>query len=173
MTRTVRIGNAGGYWGDDVRALRRQLEGGPLDYVSLDYLAEVTMSILQRQRAKDPSLGYATDFVDQMRDCLPLLLESGATVITNAGGVNPEGLGRKLVEVARGLGLRRMLRASIVGAGVISLASLGLGWPLHWAALTGLVIGFLTDGVGWWADRAHFRRQVVAYVHNTTYLKSM
>jgi len=74
---------------------------------------------------------------------------------------------------ARGLGLRRMLRASIVGAGVISLASLGLGWPLHWAALTGLVIGFLTDGVGWWADRAHFRRQVVAYVHNTTYLKSM
>jgi hypothetical protein len=106
MTRTVRIGNAGGYWGDDVRALRRQLEGGPLDYVSLDYLAEVTMSILQRQRAKDPALGYATDFVDQMRDCLPLLMETGATVITNAGGVNPEGLGHKLVEVARELGLR-------------------------------------------------------------------
>jgi hypothetical protein len=105
MKRTIRIGNAGGYWGDDVGALRRQLTGGPLDYVTIDYLAEITMSILQRQRARNPELGYATDFVDQMRDVLPLMMESGATVITNAGGVNPEGLGAKLIEVARELGV--------------------------------------------------------------------
>ncbi|MBD3221410.1 acyclic terpene utilization AtuA family protein [bacterium] len=105
MRRTIRIGNAGGYWGDDPGALRRQIEGGPLDYVTLDYLAEVTMSILQAHRRKRPELGYATDFLEQMRDCLPLLVEKDVTVITNAGGINPLGLGRAIGEVARGLGL--------------------------------------------------------------------
>lgn len=110
--RTVRLGNAGGYWGDDLSALRRQIEAGPLDYVTLDFLAEITMSILQRQRRQDPALGYAVDFVGQMRDCLPLLAERGVRVITNAGGINPEGLGRRLVALARELGLP--LRVGVV-----------------------------------------------------------
>jgi len=106
MTRSIRIGNAGGYWGDDPGALKRQIEGGPLDYVTLDYLAEITMSILQGQRARDPELGYAPDFLAQMRECLPLMVERDVCVITNAGGINPLGLGRKLRELARELGLR-------------------------------------------------------------------
>ncbi|MEZ4386155.1 MAG: acyclic terpene utilization AtuA family protein [Candidatus Krumholzibacteriia bacterium] len=105
MRRTIRIGNAGGYWGDDPDALRRQIEGGPLDYVTLDYLAEVTMSILQGQRRKNPELGYATDFLGQMRQCLPLMVQKDVTVITNAGGINPLGLGRALHALARELGL--------------------------------------------------------------------
>jgi len=105
MRRTIRIGNAGGYWGDDPGALRRQLEGGPLDYVTLDYLAEVTMSILQAQRARDPGAGFARDFLEQMRECLPLLVERDVTVITNAGGINPVGLGRAIAELAREQGL--------------------------------------------------------------------
>ena len=105
MRRTIRIGNAGGYWGDDPGALKRQIEGGPLDYVTIDYLAEITMSILQAQRAKRPELGYAVDFLDQMRECLPLMVERGVKVITNAGGINPLGLGRKIRELAAELGL--------------------------------------------------------------------
>ena len=65
--KTVKVGNAGGYWGDDPGALRRQLELGPLDYVTQDFLAEITMSILQKQRSRNPELGYAADFVDQVR----------------------------------------------------------------------------------------------------------
>jgi hypothetical protein len=106
MRRTIRIGNAGGYWGDDPGALRRQLEGGPLDYVTIDYLAEITMSILQRQRAANPELGYASDFLDQMRECLPLIAEKCVKVITNAGGINPLGLGRKLREQVAERGLK-------------------------------------------------------------------
>lgn len=105
MRRTIRIGNAGGYWGDDPGALRRQIEGGPLDYVTIDYLAEITMSILQAQRAKRPELGYAADFLDQMRECLPLLVEHDVKVITNAGGINPLGLGHRIRELAMELGL--------------------------------------------------------------------
>jgi hypothetical protein len=105
MRRTIRIGNAGGYWGDDPAALRRQIEGGPLDYVTLDYLAEVTMSILQGQRRKFPDLGYATDFLEQMRECLPAMVERDVTVITNAGGINPLGLGRAIHALARELDL--------------------------------------------------------------------
>ncbi len=106
MRRTIRIGNAGGYWGDDPGALRRQIEGGPLDYVTLDYLAEITMSILQGQRARNPEMGYAGDFLLQMRECLPLMMDRGVRVITNAGGINPLGLGRKIQELAAELGLR-------------------------------------------------------------------
>ncbi len=112
MRRTIRIGNAGGYWGDDPGALRRQIEGGPLDYVTLDYLAEVTMSILQAQRARDPQAGYARDFLEQMRECLPLMVERDVTVITNAGGINPVGLGRAIAQLAREQGLD--LRVGVV-----------------------------------------------------------
>lgn len=102
----VRVGNAGGYWGDDLHALRRQLVGGPLDYITQDFLAEITMSILQKQRARDPTRGYAVDFLDQMGDCLPLLVELGTRLISNAGGINPRGCAEAVSEIARQKGLR-------------------------------------------------------------------
>ncbi len=106
MKKSIRIGNAGGYWGDDLSALKRQLEGGPLDYITMDFLAEITMSILQRQRQKNPELGYATDFLNQIKECLPLIVEKNVKVISSAGGINPVGLGRKIIEVAKQQGLK-------------------------------------------------------------------
>ncbi len=105
MKKTIRIGNAGGYWGDDLDALKRQLTGGPLDYITMDFLAEITMSILQRQRKSSPDLGYAVDFLDQLRECLPLIVKKKVRVISNAGGINPIGMGRKIIEMARSMGL--------------------------------------------------------------------
>src|SRR3989338_6844943 len=75
--KVLRIGNAGGYWGDDPHALKRQLEKGPLDYITMDFLAEVTMSILKKQKIRDASLGYATDFIKMLYDTLPLLFKNG------------------------------------------------------------------------------------------------
>ncbi len=89
MPDMIRIANAGGYWGDDLAQFKRQVELGPVDYVTLDFLAEITMSIMQKQRARDPKTGYARDFIAQVEEALPLLIERGTRVITNAGGVNP------------------------------------------------------------------------------------
>jgi Acyclic terpene utilisation family protein AtuA len=85
----VRIAAAQGFWGDSLDAPRRQVEGGPVDYVMLDYLAEVTMSILQKQKERDATMGYARDFVGAVESMLPAIAERGVRVIANAGGVNP------------------------------------------------------------------------------------
>jgi hypothetical protein len=85
--------------------MRQMLEGGQLDYLTGDYLAELTMLILGKDTMKDPSLGYAKTFVRQVEDCLGLALEQGVTIVSNAGGLNPAGLADRLREVARGLGL--------------------------------------------------------------------
>ncbi|UCG62387.1 MAG: DUF1446 domain-containing protein [Candidatus Zixiibacteriota bacterium] len=105
MKRKIRIGNAGGYWGDDLSALKRQLTGGPLDYITMDFLAEITMSILQRQKKKNPDQGYAVDFLEQVDECLPLIVRKKVTVISSAGGINPIGMGRKIIEMAQRKGL--------------------------------------------------------------------
>ena len=89
MKEIVRGGGGPGFWGDDIDAPRRQVEDGPIDYLMLDYLAEVTMSILQKQKERDPSLGYARDFLGAMQTVLPAVVERGVKVIANAGGVNP------------------------------------------------------------------------------------
>ncbi len=89
MTRIVRVASGQGFWGDWLEAPRRQVEGGPVDYLMLDYLAEVTMSILQKQKERDPNMGYARDFVGAMESVLPAVVERGVRVIANAGGVNP------------------------------------------------------------------------------------
>lgn len=68
--KEITIANCGGFWGDDPTALRRQLRGGPVDYLVMDYLAEVTMAILNKQRARDPQRGYAADFTAHLRDSL-------------------------------------------------------------------------------------------------------
>jgi len=102
--KTIRIGGALGYWGDRSDALIDLLEGGPLHYVIMDYLAEVTMSILRKQEIKHPGLGYPHDFVPLMKRALPLLRERGVRLITDAGGLNPLGLAGVLLSTARELG---------------------------------------------------------------------
>ena len=89
MRESVRVAAAQGFWGDSLDAPLRQVEGGPVDYVMLDYLAEVTMSILQKQKERDPQMGYARDFVDAIQSMLPAVAKRGVRVIANAGGVNP------------------------------------------------------------------------------------
>ncbi len=109
MKSLLRIANAGGYWGDDPYALRRQATGDlPVDYITMDFLAEVTMSILQKQFARDPSMGYARDFVTQVAPLLVTLKKRGIKVITNAGGVNPKSCAQALLEegLERGLSLK-------------------------------------------------------------------
>jgi hypothetical protein len=92
----------------------RQVEGGPLDYLMMDYLAEVTMSIMQKQRSRDPSAGYARDFIPLMEQIFPTCIEKGVRVVTNAGGVNPEGCGQALVEAGRRAGVGGRARVGVV-----------------------------------------------------------
>jgi hypothetical protein len=101
----IRIGNASGFYGDRFDAWREMLDGGELDVLTGDYLAELTMLILGRDRAKDPSKGYAKTFLRQMETCLGLAAERGVRIVTNAGGLNPEGLAAALEALAARLGL--------------------------------------------------------------------
>jgi hypothetical protein len=113
-TTTLRIANAGGYWGDDPYALRRQVTGDlPIDYISMDFLAEITMSILQKQHARDPKAGYARDFLKQVAPLLEVIRARGIKIITNAGGVNPQGCAEALFELARARGIE--LKVAVVG----------------------------------------------------------
>jgi hypothetical protein len=89
--KMVRIANGQGFWGDSLLGPIRLVEEGPLDYLTLDYLAEVTMSIMQKLKSRDPNAGYATDFVEMLRRILPRCKEKGIKVVANAGGVNPRG----------------------------------------------------------------------------------
>lgn len=114
MKTTVRVASGQGFWGDDLDAPVRQVERGPIDYLVMDYLAEVTMSIMQKQRARNPDAGYARDFVPLMERILPLCVERGIRVVTNAGGVNPEGCAEAVVEVAREAGLSGKTRIGVV-----------------------------------------------------------
>jgi Acyclic terpene utilisation family protein AtuA len=97
--KVVRVGGGQGFWGDDPDAPRRLVEGGPIDYLMLDYLAEVTMSILQKQKERDPKAGYARDFVGAVQSVLPFVAR-GLKIVANAGGVNPRGCGDAIRGVA-------------------------------------------------------------------------
>lgn len=112
--KTVRIAAGQGFWGDWLEAPVRQVEGGPIDYLMMDYLAEVTMSILQKQRSRDPSLGYARDFPPLMERLLPRLVAGGVRVISNAGGVNPRSCAEAVLAAARKLGLAGRVRVGVV-----------------------------------------------------------
>ena len=114
MKQKIRIAAGQGFWGDLPDAPVRQVEGGPIDYLMLDYLAEVTMSIMQKQRSRDPSAGYAKDFVPLMKQILPTCVERDIRVTANAGGVNVEGCANAVREVARELGLAGKVRIGIV-----------------------------------------------------------
>ncbi|MFB8282464.1 acyclic terpene utilization AtuA family protein [Nocardia colli] len=126
----LRIGNCSGFYGDRLSAMREMLEGGQLDVLTGDYLAELTMLILGRDRMKDPSLGYAKTFVKQIEDCLGLALERNVQIVTNAGGLNPAGLAERLRKVAADLGLDAKI-AHVEGDDLVARAGeLGLGAPL-------------------------------------------
>ncbi|MGH7517142.1 MAG: acyclic terpene utilization AtuA family protein [Gemmatimonadales bacterium] len=114
MTRLVRVAAGQGFWGDWLEAPVRQVEGGPIDYLMMDYLAEVTMSIMQKQRSRDPSLGYARDFPPLMERILPAVVQHGVRVTSNAGGVNPRGCAERVLEAARRLGLGGKVRVGLV-----------------------------------------------------------
>ncbi len=115
MKDRIRIASGQGFWGDWAEAPVRQVLRGPVDYLMMDYLAEVTMSIMQKQRARNPKLGYAKDFVPLMKRLLPELVERGVRVTANAGGVNPEACAHAVIEAARELGLAGKVRVGIVG----------------------------------------------------------
>jgi hypothetical protein len=111
---TIRIACGQGFWGDMLDAPVRQVREGPVDYLMLDYLAEVTMSIMQKQRARDPAAGYARDFVPLMGEILPDCVERDIRVTANAGGVNPSGCAGAVRDVARALGLAGRLKIGTV-----------------------------------------------------------
>ncbi len=139
----MRVAGGQGFWGDWLEAPYRQVSGGPVDYLMMDYLAEVTMSILQKQKSRDASRGYATDFVTQMERILPTIVERGIKVTANAGGVNPRACAMAVAEVARRLGLAGKLKIGVVTGddllgrldGLIArghdLKNLDTGRPLH------------------------------------------
>jgi hypothetical protein len=100
----VLVGNGQGFWGDSMVGPRQLVEGGPLHYLTLDYLAEVTMSILQKARSRNPALGYATDFVTTVERILPTCRARGVRIVANAGGVNPRACADAVASVARKVG---------------------------------------------------------------------
>jgi hypothetical protein len=117
--RIVRIANGQGFWGDSVDAPVRLIEEGPLDYLTLDYLAEVTMSIMQKLRRRDPDKGYATDFIELIRRVLPQIREKGIRVVANAGGVNPAACRRALIEIARSHGATGLKIGTVMGDDIL------------------------------------------------------
>jgi hypothetical protein len=116
MREQIRVASGQGFWGDLLDAPVRQVEGGPIDYLMLDYLAEVTMSIMQKQRARDAAAGYARDFVPLMKQILPACVERNIRVVANAGGVNVAGCAAAVRGVALELGLGgKLLIGTVTG----------------------------------------------------------
>lgn len=114
MRSTIRVAGGQGFWGDLLSAPIDQVRNGPIDYLMLDYLAEVTMSIVQKQKTRDPSAGYARDFVSLMREILPDCVEKGIKVLSNAGGVNVEGCAAAVRDVADELGLAGKVNIGVI-----------------------------------------------------------
>lgn len=114
MKEKVRVASGQGFWGDLLTAPVDQVRNGPIDYLMLDYLAEVTMSIMQKQRARNPEAGYARDFVELMREILPDCVEKDIKVLSNAGGVNVTGCAEAIKQVAGELGLSGKVKIGVV-----------------------------------------------------------
>jgi hypothetical protein len=113
--KPVLIANGQGFWGDSILGPIRLVREGPIDYLTLDYLAEVTMSILQKQRSRDPKAGYATDFVRMIARVLPEIAAKNIRVVANAGGVNPLACKDAVLEVMAKSGVRGMKVAVVEG----------------------------------------------------------
>ncbi len=144
----VRIGNCSGFYGDRLAAMREMLTGGDLDYLTGDYLAELTMLILARDRAKSPERGYAKTFLRQLEDCLGLALDKGVRIVANAGGLNPAGLATAVRALAERLGLSVKV-AHVEGDDLVARADeLGFGSVLAANAYLGAwgIADCLRDG---------------------------
>ncbi len=131
MRRPVRIANCSGFYGDRASAAREMAEGGPIDVLTGDYLAELTMLILWKARQKDPAAGYARTFLGQFEEVIGTCLDRGITIVVNAGGLNPAGLAARLREIAGGSAWRRrspMSRATICWAASASWPRPGTRW---------------------------------------------
>ena len=128
--RPVRIGNCSGFYGDRLAAMQEMLTGGDLDYLTGDYLAELTMLILGRDRMKSPDRGYAKTFLTQLEQCLGTATDRGVRIVVNAGGLNPAGLARAVRELADTLGIPVTV-AHVEGDDLLARAAdLALGSPL-------------------------------------------
>ncbi len=119
MKDKIRIASGQGFWGDLIDAPMNQATGGPVDYIMMDYLAEVTMSILQKQKLKDPRFGYARDIPALMERMLPVIKEKGIKVITNGGGVNPTACRDAIFEVAKKLGIKDLKIGVVMGDNIL------------------------------------------------------
>ncbi|MFG2721174.1 acyclic terpene utilization AtuA family protein [Streptomyces sp. NPDC048416] len=162
----LRIGNASGFYGDRFDAMREMLTGGPLDVLTGDYLAELTLLILGRDRLRDPTLGYARTFLRQLEECLGLVQERGVRVVANAGGLNPAGLASAVRELSVRVGVP--VRVAHVEGDALALpegaltANAYLGGGGIAACLRGgadiVVTGRVTDAAlvtgpaAWWFD---------------------
>jgi hypothetical protein len=169
MTRAIRIGNISGFYGDRSNAAREMLDGGEVDLLCGDYLAELTMLILAKAQAKDPDGGYAKTFLAQMRDVLADCVSRGVKVVSNAGGLNPAGLAAALSELGTGArvayvegddlrGSLESITPPVNGKPVSANAYLG-GWGIAEALAAGadvVVTGRVTDAslvvgpAAWW-----------------------
>ncbi|MDA3640638.1 acyclic terpene utilization AtuA family protein [Mycobacterium xenopi] len=130
MSSAVRIGNCSGFYGDRLSAMREMIAGGELDYVTGDYLAELTMLILGRDKMKHPERGYAKTFLTQLEECLGLAHDRGVRIVANAGGLNPAGLADAVRGLAQRLGVPVQV-AHVEGDDLLPRAEeLGLGNPL-------------------------------------------
>ena len=116
MRPSIRIGNGCGFWGDNLDAPIALAQEGRLDYLTLEYLAELTMSILALQKQRKPDAGYATDFIDVLTRLAPILSEQPKLkIITNAGGMNPLACANKAREVLNAAGLHHKKIALVTG----------------------------------------------------------
>ncbi|MBI4428595.1 MAG: DUF1446 domain-containing protein [Ignavibacteriales bacterium] len=119
MKDRVRIASGQGFWGDLLTAPVDQVTKGPIDYMMMDYLAEVTMSIMQKQKRKDPRLGYAKDLVELMERILPVCVEKNIRIITNGGGVNPVSCSEAILETGKKLGIKKFKIGVVVGDDIL------------------------------------------------------
>jgi hypothetical protein len=115
MKKKVRLGAGSGFWGDGIDPAIELLTGGELDYLCFDFLAELTMALLQRQKSKNPALGYVPDAVEYMKLMMPLARERGTRLISNGGGVNPRAAAHRMISDARALDLRGTRVALVEG----------------------------------------------------------
>lgn len=120
MKEFIRIASGQGFWGDLPNAPVKQAKQGPIDYLVMDYLAEVTMSIMQKQRMKNPEWGYARDFVHVVEQVLPEITEKNVKVISNAGGVNPEACKDQILRIAKEKGYNNLKVAVVDGDDILS-----------------------------------------------------
>lgn len=115
MKKRIRIASGQGFWGDRLDAPVEQVRNGPIDYLVMDYLAEVTMSIMQKQKMRDPNQGYARDIIPLMKQIIPDIIEHDIKVITNAGGVNPLACRNAIFEVAKKMGIKGLKIGIVYG----------------------------------------------------------